>query len=123
MVITIYAQGKNVRNIFKILAEVLTLDEISNKMGPNRVFKSLDITGELADKLIYVDKHKGDKYYVIFEDGRTDWYTLDKLNVDPESIRKYDYSSDPDFMGARDTRANLNAVIKKSFESKLIYRN
>jgi hypothetical protein len=93
-------------NVEKIAFEILSLDK-KEKLKEGDVFKSLDKNGDFSNQLMFVGKppRKGqgpqkDKlvYYIIFEDGGSDWYEFEELNVDLKSIRKRN-DDDPDFYG------------------------
>lgn len=61
------------------------------------VCKSLDKTGDLAGKLIFIKKKTGNELEVILSDGTEAETTVSALGVDPKSIRPYDPNKDPKF--------------------------
>lgn len=65
------------------------------RLKPGDVFTSLDKTGDLAGKNLYVKNIEGDDIVVLFPNDKKELYsTLSSLNIDKKSIRKYDFNSD-----------------------------
>lgn len=57
--------------------------------------------GEKQTAFIHSIKHCKDNImcHIIFSDGAVDWFTIDELDIDLTTLRKYDSDIDPDFYG------------------------
>ena len=87
-----------------LIQELLEMAEMPNSFKVGAIFKSADKKGDFSGEVMKIlagpkELNGITMWQIGFDDGFSDWYGYDELNVDIASIRDPDYDIDHDFHG------------------------